>query len=271
VGEIDIGQYDAAGVHSVLGLCFAAALLRRAVFEQLGGLREDFFMYAEDSEWCLRAKAHGYSFILDPRAVVVHAHSMSTGVEGAVWKNWLIRRNTVLTVIQYAPLTTLMRSLFWVLRAEAAEAFARRDGTLLTSHVAEMPRRMHAALGERRRAGRQLRKLRRDQLLAGDADCGDHHVVASTGMVQPAPKRTTLLAMYGRRRQPADADMIRVLRSPRRLLASELVTPILDRDGQSVRDLFDETARAEAAGVRHRIFALARLGRWLATEGRGYR
>ncbi len=52
----DIGQFDEQV--DVAGACFAATLLRREAFElsNVGPLDTHYFMYAEDSDWCLRAR-----------------------------------------------------------------------------------------------------------------------------------------------------------------------------------------------------------------------
>jgi GT2 family glycosyltransferase len=55
----------------------AAWLLRRPAIEQLGGLDERFFMYAEDMEWCWRAAKRGWTVRFDPAALVVHVGNAS--------------------------------------------------------------------------------------------------------------------------------------------------------------------------------------------------
>lgn len=53
----------------VVGACL---LLRRSVLEELGGLDEAFFMYAEDIDLCRRMRSAGYAVLYDPAAEVVH-------------------------------------------------------------------------------------------------------------------------------------------------------------------------------------------------------
>jgi GT2 family glycosyltransferase len=57
----------------------AALLLRRSAVDEVGGFDERFFMYAEDLEWCWRARQLGWSVRFDPRAVVVHVGNASGG------------------------------------------------------------------------------------------------------------------------------------------------------------------------------------------------
>jgi GT2 family glycosyltransferase len=54
----------------VSGSCL---LVRRRAFEQVGGFDEAFFLYEEDVDLCVRARAAGWSVRFEPRAVVRHA------------------------------------------------------------------------------------------------------------------------------------------------------------------------------------------------------
>jgi GT2 family glycosyltransferase len=47
-------------------------LVRRACFDQLGGLDESFFLYYEDVDFCRRAAARGWSVWFDPALEVTH-------------------------------------------------------------------------------------------------------------------------------------------------------------------------------------------------------
>ncbi len=54
-------------VDFVTGCCLLA---RRAVWEQAGLLDEKFFMYYEETEWCVRATRAGYKIMLIPAAMI---------------------------------------------------------------------------------------------------------------------------------------------------------------------------------------------------------
>ena len=55
----------------------AAWLIRREALDEIGGLEERFFMYAEDMEWCWRAHNRGWEIWFEPDAVVRHIHMLS--------------------------------------------------------------------------------------------------------------------------------------------------------------------------------------------------
>ena len=51
---------------------FTAALLRRTVFDRLGGLDESFWLYGEDADYCYRAVLEGHGIGLAPGASARH-------------------------------------------------------------------------------------------------------------------------------------------------------------------------------------------------------
>jgi N-acetylglucosaminyl-diphospho-decaprenol L-rhamnosyltransferase len=61
-----------AGCAEVDWVTGAFMMVRREVFESLGGFDEAFFMYWEDSDLCLRALRAGWKTRYEPRAEVIH-------------------------------------------------------------------------------------------------------------------------------------------------------------------------------------------------------
>ncbi len=68
-----------------LGWTWGTALItRREAVEEVGTLCEDFFMYGEDVEWCLRMRRHGWEIWFCPEAEVLHHGSQSSARR---WQN----------------------------------------------------------------------------------------------------------------------------------------------------------------------------------------
>ena len=65
---------------------FACVLIRRKVFEDVGLLDEDFFMYFEDVDFCKRAREAGWNIIHNPEAHVVHLRGGSSPVKSQTAK-----------------------------------------------------------------------------------------------------------------------------------------------------------------------------------------
>lgn len=68
--EKDRGQFSEP--RSVEWLTGCSILVRRAVIEQVGMLDEKFFIYFEETEWCVRARKGGWLLIHLPQAKLWH-------------------------------------------------------------------------------------------------------------------------------------------------------------------------------------------------------
>jgi N-acetylglucosaminyl-diphospho-decaprenol L-rhamnosyltransferase len=68
----DDGEQD---VDWLVGACL---LIRREVWEQVGPLDENLFMYSEELDWCHRAKTAGWRVVYVPWATVVHHEGQSS-------------------------------------------------------------------------------------------------------------------------------------------------------------------------------------------------
>lgn len=62
----------------------ASMLVSRRFVETVGPMREDYFLYAEESEWFLRAARHGMRMGFAPDARVMHAHGTTTGANAQI-------------------------------------------------------------------------------------------------------------------------------------------------------------------------------------------
>jgi GT2 family glycosyltransferase len=65
--QLEGGRHAAV---EVLSGCFWAA--RRSAVDNVGGLDERFFFYAEDIDWCKRFKTAGWKLVLVPEATATH-------------------------------------------------------------------------------------------------------------------------------------------------------------------------------------------------------
>ncbi|SER72546.1 Glycosyltransferase, GT2 family [Streptomyces sp. yr375] len=73
--EQDQGQHD--HVRSVLSVSTAGMLIRRDVFDQLGGFDRRLPLMRDDVDLCWRAQAAGHRVLIAPEAVVRHAEAAS--------------------------------------------------------------------------------------------------------------------------------------------------------------------------------------------------
>lgn len=79
-----------------------AMMIRSGVFRDIGLFDEEFDIYSEDLDFCLRAKEKGYGVLLVPRAVAEHKVSLSTGVVGSnlmtPYRSYYYARNMLMMV-----------------------------------------------------------------------------------------------------------------------------------------------------------------------------
>lgn len=65
---------------------FAAVLIRKQVFEDIGLLDEGYFMFFEDVDFCKRAREAGWQIIHNPEARIVHLRGGSSPVKSQAAK-----------------------------------------------------------------------------------------------------------------------------------------------------------------------------------------
>ena len=110
--EYDQGQHD--GVRDVLSVSTAGALIRRDVFEELGGYDPQLALFRDDVDFGWRIRMAGHSIIVVTDAVAFHAQAAaserrSVDVDGAFLHRPLLldRRNSAYVL--------LANSSFWIL------------------------------------------------------------------------------------------------------------------------------------------------------------
>ena len=102
-GEEDRGQYEEEDDCDYIPGC--SLLLPRKVYELVGGIPEDYFMFFEETEWCVRMARAGVKLRYVPKSVVKHY--------------WASKGDRPLNVYYY----NRNRRLFW---GQMAETEARR-------------------------------------------------------------------------------------------------------------------------------------------------
>jgi GT2 family glycosyltransferase len=117
----------------VTGCCL---LLRRACLQEVGGLDEEFFLYYEDVDLCLRARQHGWSVWYEPNLALVHHNPLHSRPVPAALR--LVTRHSLLTYgVKHWP-AWQFRLLARIIRAEAwtrcVGAWWRGDGSQAGSY-----------------------------------------------------------------------------------------------------------------------------------------
>lgn len=127
--EHDHGQYRAVEETGYLTGC--CLLAWRKAWEQVGPLDERYFIYAEDADWCLRARRAGYRLLFVPTARLWHSVSGSSGAMSP----WKIYQRTRANLTLFATHARGLGRLTWG-PAYAAQELARMAWLLARGHGA---------------------------------------------------------------------------------------------------------------------------------------
>lgn len=100
VDEVDYGQYE--GVEETDFATGAAMFVKSEVFEKIGFFNEDYFLYLEDLEFCVRAQKAGFKILYVPKAIVWHKWAQAAK-GGSNLQDYFITRNRLLFGLKYAP------------------------------------------------------------------------------------------------------------------------------------------------------------------------
>lgn len=125
----DDGDYHAP--HDVDWALGAAVMFRRGCYEQVGKWDESFFLYSEETDFCLRARDAGWLTRFVPEAVVVH-HEGGSGRSGTTHQMLILnkvrlyaRRHTRRAAWLYWGVT-LVSEASWLLRGRTESRDAIR-------------------------------------------------------------------------------------------------------------------------------------------------
>jgi GT2 family glycosyltransferase len=124
--ERDEGQYDDRRPTPIVTA--AAALYRREALQAVGGFDEDYFLYCEDGDACLRMLLAGYSGLYVPDPKAFHVRGGTVGPASELPRFFLVR-NALITLLKDLPASVLIRSMPKIALYHWGQlSAARRDG-----------------------------------------------------------------------------------------------------------------------------------------------
>jgi hypothetical protein len=97
----DKGQFDY--VEDIFSGKTAAMIVRKDIFQKIGGFDEDLFMYWEEPDLCWRIWKSGYRVVFLPTGKVWHAYGTKNKVvtpEHSAWITYQGCRNQITTIIK---------------------------------------------------------------------------------------------------------------------------------------------------------------------------
>ena len=107
--EEDVEQYD--DVIDVFWATGACLFVRAELYNQLGGLDDDFFAHMEEIDFCWRLKNLGYRVVVNPKSQVFHVGG-GTLPNNSPFKLYLNFRNNLFLLYKNAPKGKLFAKIF---------------------------------------------------------------------------------------------------------------------------------------------------------------
>lgn len=100
----------------VTAFCGASSLVKRSFFESVGIFDKHFFLYWEDTDLSWRGYKQGKTIIYEPKSVVYHHTSSSTGGSNSPIFVYYVSRNRVLILIKNGSIYYAVRAFVSVTR-----------------------------------------------------------------------------------------------------------------------------------------------------------
>ena len=118
--EMDRGQYDT--VIDVFWATGACLLIRSELYNQVGGLDDEFFAHMEEIDLCWRLRSRGFRIVCIPQSTVFHVGGGTLQVEHP-HKTYLNFRNNLLMLYKNLPQKSLSNIMRWRMLFDYAAAF----------------------------------------------------------------------------------------------------------------------------------------------------
>jgi len=99
----------------VFSACAGAAIYRREAFDEVGLFDVQHFAYLEDIDVCYRARIYGYRVMYEPRAIVYHVGSGTSGSKYNSFKVKLAARNNIYLNYKNQPKLQFVLNSPWLL------------------------------------------------------------------------------------------------------------------------------------------------------------
>ncbi len=131
--ELDVGQFEVAD--EVFAACGGSVLLRRATLSEVGLFDEKFFAYYEDVDWSFRMRLAGWVVIYEPRSIVYHALSKTSGGGKKPFARYHSIKNTWLLYLKNLPLSLFFLNLPRLLIMSGLMLVSSARNHLLAAHL----------------------------------------------------------------------------------------------------------------------------------------
>lgn len=111
--QIFDNRFQGREVVTVPCLSGCAMLLRAEAVRRCGEMDESYFLYYEDTDYCLRLRAAGWELLYAPRVTVLHAASATVGFQSTAYV-YYFSRNRIRLLRRWAPWGPFLSYLLFI-------------------------------------------------------------------------------------------------------------------------------------------------------------
>ncbi|MBI2611978.1 glycosyltransferase family 2 protein [Candidatus Gottesmanbacteria bacterium] len=109
VDDVDRGQFNnRIETDYVTGCCM---MVHHKVFQEIGLLDPNYFVYYEDVDLSVRAKKKGFKIMYEPKTHIFHKNALSSNKPGSALHVYFQTRNRYYFALKYAPTKTKLHIL----------------------------------------------------------------------------------------------------------------------------------------------------------------
>jgi len=114
-------DYQNSKLVEVSGLAFEGPLIPISIVKKIGLPEKDFFIFADDTEYCLRARQAGYKSFMSGKARLNRLLQAKDVYQPREWRNFYIVRNRIILDVLYGNLPVrilrpLITTIKWILQ-----------------------------------------------------------------------------------------------------------------------------------------------------------
>ncbi|WP_212959983.1 glycosyltransferase family 2 protein [Cohnella xylanilytica] len=91
-------------------------LIHKSVFSNIGLMDEKYFMYYDDTDFCVRATASGYKILYQPKSIIWHKVSSSSGGEESLTSIYYGNRNRLYFIDKFYKKKHAVKTFYYVTR-----------------------------------------------------------------------------------------------------------------------------------------------------------
>lgn len=92
LGKVD-NENKYEGTYEISFATGCTMLISKDVIDSVGYLEENYFLYAEDTDYCCRVLKEGFKIIYTGKAIIYHKVSASTGKQSTMQQYYMFRNN----------------------------------------------------------------------------------------------------------------------------------------------------------------------------------